>query len=290
MKVEENEVTFDPKEWWDRIGPLQPDSWGNWITRDVIGPRDACWVLPMRELVGPYVSFGPPTPADLFLLSVGEAPIRDCTKIGGLPFWAHGRDWPRSSTGEPLPFLAQFCFRESIDIVGSLPGDLLLLFGDKDCPSTVVARWESSTCHSRLVDRNDMPVEPVVPCFYGSRWTTENYPDAQYADLDLLPDGTRVSDVWFICELLGMQIGSQPYFPRWSGRPDRTERVVCGMASVFPIPDTPHPFMNRSQPLTRQEADDLAFDLTNRKDADGFGVLCVVVADSGEPIVFFENL
>lgn len=290
MNREEQRPGFEPRDWWDRVGPLLPSQYGWWSTRDVIGPRDACWVVRIRDMVRDLVSFGPPVPADVFVLAVGEAPSRDETKIGGLPFWPHDREWPRSRTGQPLPFLAQFCFRGSLDIVGSLPADMLLLFGDKDHPSTVVAEWQSSRCRARLVDLDDVPVKAATPCFYGTRWRTENFPDAKYDDPVGLADGSNVNHMWFVCRLLGMQIGRYPYFPEWSGRPLERGRVVCSMSAVFPMPGLPHPFVNRPSPLTDEEASGLSLDLSERKDADGFGVLCVVVTDSGEPVVLHEDL
>jgi len=274
----------------DRVGLLDADADGCWETRDVIGPRDACWITRIRELMRPHGAFGLSTPIDLFLLSVGESPDRTHTKIGGLPFWPRERDWPKSITGEPLPFLAQFCFRDSLDIVDSVPEDILLLFGNPDLPSSIVARWESSTSRSRLVDCSDMPDNRIVPCFYGTRWRTESFPEAAHPDPVLLADGTAVLDTGLVSELLGLQIGPGPYFPRWSGRPGKAERVVCAMSSVFPIPDRPYPFINRPQPLTTQEAEHLAVPLTAIKDKSGFSVVWVVVADSGEPSVVFEEL
>ncbi len=291
MDAEKTAETFEPREWLDRVGPFLPNEYGRWFTRDVIGPRDACWILRIRETLRDYVSFGPPVPVDLFLLGLGEAPTRDRTKIGGLPFWPYGREWPRSATGQPLPFLAQFCFRESTDIVDAVPEDMLLLFGDKDNPSTIVAEWQASVCQTRLVDRGEMPVAPLTPCFYGTRWRTETYPEATYDDDPLvLADGSRVSDMWFVHQLMGMQISRYPFFLRWDGRPAKAERAVCSMSSIFPVPDLPCPFTNRSLPLARQEAEQLCLYLCHLRGANAFGVVCVVVADSGEPIVMFDNL
>ena len=281
---------FKPDDWFDLFPPFAPSQYGNWATRDIIGPYDACRILSVRERVKPFVSFGLPVPVDMFLLSVGEAPTRDCTKIGGLPFWPIGRQWPRSITGDFLPFLAQFNFSESRDITGDLPENLLLLFGHADIPSSIVAKWQSTTCHARLLDRDDMPVKPALPCFYGMRWRTESYPDAAYDDDPIqLEDGTRVSDVWFVCELLGMQISPYPFFPRWNGLPARTDRALCSLCSIFPIAHKPYSFVNHSQPLTDLEAQNLYLDLTEIK-GDAFGVACVTIEKTGIPRVWFENL
>jgi hypothetical protein len=290
MSTEKRHAVFQPHEWSDRIGVLLPDEHGSWSMRDVIGPRDACLAIHIRETVREHVSFGPAVPADVFLLAVGEAPTRDCTKIGGLPYWPCNRVWPQSRAGEPLPFLAQFCLHDSLDIVGSVPEDMLLLFGDKNNPSTIVAKWQSLSCGSKLLTRKEMPVKPVTPCFYGTRWRTENYPNATYSDPVRLPDGNTVSELWFVCQLLGMQIGTHPYFPKWDTPPIITERVVCSLSAVFPIPNLDWPFMNRALPLTAEEVDDFTFDLLEFTNADGFSVLSVAVAASGEPRVSFQNL
>jgi hypothetical protein len=56
-------------------------------------------------------------------------PIDQCvTKIGGLPYRPARLTWPTAADGTPLIFLAQICFAASRDLVGNLPGDVLLVF------------------------------------------------------------------------------------------------------------------------------------------------------------------
>jgi hypothetical protein len=63
----------------------------------------------------------------------GEPAQRFVTKVGGLPYRPADLAWPRAAYRTPLTFLAQFCFRDSQDLVGRLPGDVLLLFAaDED--------------------------------------------------------------------------------------------------------------------------------------------------------------
>ena len=60
---------------------------------------------------------------------VGGEPIDRCvTKIGGLPYRPARLAWPTAADGRPLAFLAQICFGASRDLVGNLPGDVLLMF------------------------------------------------------------------------------------------------------------------------------------------------------------------
>ena len=58
------------------------------------------------------------------------APECSVTKVAGLPYRAAGLPWPLTDDGRPMTFLAQFCFEESRDLVGKLPGDVLLIFAE----------------------------------------------------------------------------------------------------------------------------------------------------------------
>ena len=282
---------FDPREWYSLLPPFEPGKYGGWSTRDVIGPRDACWILRMREILLPHISFGSPAPLDLFILAIGEAPTPYQTKIGGLPYWPRNREWPRSDTGESLPFLAQFNFSESLDIVSDLPEHLLLLFGHQDDPAHLVARWQSLACHSRLVDRDDgIPADSRLPMMYGTRWRTEAYPAAQCDSELTLPNGDRIYDIPLVCRPLGMQIGNACFVPGWGEQLTGAERPICSMSSIFPIPGFPYAFANRPEPLREHECEDLVVELSEIRDADGFGVVCAAIHESGETTVLFENM
>jgi hypothetical protein len=65
---------------------------------------------------------------DQLTFAAGEPPDRFATKIGGLPYRPASAPWPLGRDGKPLKFLAQFCFADLKDLVGSLPGDVLLVF------------------------------------------------------------------------------------------------------------------------------------------------------------------
>jgi hypothetical protein len=64
---------------------------------------------------------------DVFIWGAGDGPDRSLTRLGGMPFLPRSMQWPRrdSITGR---FYAQINFRDSLDIVGRLPGDVLLIF------------------------------------------------------------------------------------------------------------------------------------------------------------------
>lgn len=68
-------------------------------------------------------------PVDYFVLGLGESSNRAATKIGGVPYLPKCADWPHES-GEPIQFYFQVNFSDSRDLVGKLPGDILLVFAD----------------------------------------------------------------------------------------------------------------------------------------------------------------
>ena len=73
-------------------------------------------------------------PTDICIFGVGEAPLRHLTKYGGIPYRPSSKPWPVTETGVTYTFLAQFCFIDSNDIVGPLPGDILLIFAKDPWP------------------------------------------------------------------------------------------------------------------------------------------------------------
>lgn len=275
---------FHIDQWQNRIGRSAPSKWGNRALGTIIGPRDACMLVELRRMVRGYMTFGDPVPTDFFLLGIGEPPSRDRTKIGGLPFWPRSRPWPHSAAHVPLPFLAQFNFRGSRDIVGELPADILLLFGHKNEPSEIVAVWQSSKCREPLVGPDDMPITPVTPCLYGTRWRTESYLDGRWPDDLILEDGSRVLEPWLLCEPLGLKIGASYFLISRDEQLSTGERIVCSMCALPPQPGVPWQFTNRAEPLTESEAEQLTFELTGHP-PDGFAVVSVAITPTGEPHV-----
>jgi hypothetical protein len=67
---------------------------------------------------------------DAFYFVRGEPAKSFVTKIGGLPYRPAEVPWPSAEEGQPMTFLAQFCFSGSTDLVGALPGDVLLVFAE----------------------------------------------------------------------------------------------------------------------------------------------------------------
>ncbi|MFC1757610.1 DUF1963 domain-containing protein [Planctomycetota bacterium] len=110
---------------------------------------------------------------DVFVFARGEPDHRHVTKIGGLPYRPANEPWPTCSgapegtapdlveyfqpRGTPMSFLAQFSFVGSSDIVGNLPGDILLIFTEGDTFGTDLHfEWYSSNL-TNLIAPNQVP-------------------------------------------------------------------------------------------------------------------------------------
>lgn len=278
-------MIFDPNDWLSAVGPLKPDKNGYWISPSIFGPRDACFALKIRELISHLVILGESVPTDLFILSIGESPSRNCTKIGGLPFWRRDRTWPKSENGKPLPFLAQFEFRESTDITGNLPGEILLIFAHPDLHDGLKIEWETKSRPIDLVSIDDVPVHTYVPTFYGTRWRTINYPsweplNEHWSNIELA-DGTTVLDIYFALRFIGMQIGPSPFIPAWDKVAGPNERILCSLCSVFPLPNCIYPFLNYRDPLTEIDAQQFYTTIAAVDDGEGFGVIYIIAKQDG---------
>jgi hypothetical protein len=81
-----------------------------------------------RRRAAELAELGPGVPTRRFLFGAGEPPERHYTKVGGLPYRPAGLQWPTDVTGRPMSFLAQINFQGTEDIVGQLPGTVLLIF------------------------------------------------------------------------------------------------------------------------------------------------------------------
>jgi Domain of unknown function (DUF1963) len=126
---------FDLELWKSRF-PLQKhikdDKFGRWRnTRAdyVTSPGELALELQIRDVT--QAKRGPFKKAftDVFVFGKGEPKKLYLTKIGGKPYLSEDVAWPEHEDGMPLSFVAQFCFSDSKDLLGKLPGDVLLIFG-----------------------------------------------------------------------------------------------------------------------------------------------------------------
>jgi len=179
--------------------------------------------------------------SDVFVLGLGEGPLRHGTKVGGLPYISKDEKWPISiRTGAPLTFVCQFRFDESTDLVGNLPGDVLLVFCEmSDRYQDNIEwnfMWSSVGLHEAdLITRNDIPSSNspeclTVPSCYGVRVRYFDLLDASNLDamfdvLNRSPKFRRFFKNWSItdvlnfirswaCQMCTLKIGGIPYWAR----------------------------------------------------------------------------
>ena len=253
-----------------------------WYMNTITGPYDLAQLVRVREWIAPYVDFGTGQPHDVFVLSIGEPPVRSWTKIGGLPFWRRDRPWPRGNDGQRLPFLAQINFRQSRDLVAGLPGDLLLVFARPDLSSGYTLEWENVSNDKQLVEQREI-AESAVPAFHGFRWRGLAFPDAaplrdEYWSRLTLQNGEDVYQIYNAFRLLATQIGPTsalpPEYPPGGSLLHPGDQIICTVASISPLPDQPHPFVDHAAPI--EEADLQRYRLViDDYDSDKTGMLLV---------------
>jgi hypothetical protein len=210
----------------------------------ITSPYDLFSVETLRDAHG--LRTGRAVPTDVFVFGKGEAPRRDGTKVGGIPYWPADRPWPRTPTGAPYHFLAQFNFADSRDLFSDLPGDVLLILvhGSEEwfweleqirfewLPSglTVCSRFDES-----LIWENIGP-------FFGALSRTADYPDAVGRASAL-----EVSRAYELPILEGTKIGGLPHLIQ--GGDDTAGEFLCQLGSIQAAPDVPYPWVNQAAPL-----------------------------------------
>jgi len=119
---------------------------------------------------------------DVFVWTRGEAPNPAMTKIGGVPYRPRSLPWARDGEGKRIRFIAQLCFADSRDIVGDLPGDVLLIFGDDDSllvePERLAFEWSSLGIQECALEVPQMGASELLAPYYGVIHRTEDWPNA----------------------------------------------------------------------------------------------------------------
>jgi len=230
----------------------------------ITSPSHLVLVERLRTLAGLRSGQGG-IPVDVFVQAIGEPARRDVTKVGGLPYRPADKPWPITPSGQRMTFVAQYRFAESRDIVGELPGDVLLVFMcDDDLvwpdePWRVVFEWYPLGLDN-LVERVAIP-EPgwmFVTC-YGVRCRTIDYvdegaPKALQAILprevteELPPEVAALN----LCRLEGMKVGGAPMWPlpdQVDARRDLPGRFLCSLATIQPRIECPFPWTNHRDPI-----------------------------------------
>lgn len=229
------------------------------------------------------VDAGRRVPVDIFAFGKGEPHERYMTKVNGLPYRPADRPWPYDRDGRPLTFLAQFCFVDSRDHLGALPGDVLLVFVrtvrtlfsseaapmiiEGEDPNCLVFEWSKLGCQ-RLISADDVAKvlrlreSFVFPTCYGVRYRWWDFVDEERAAaecarlLAIPPLGSGKSSLGTPLSGLvrnsGMKIGGIPF---WYHPPFKPigGRFIASFSGVSAVPGIEFPWANQQQSVTAQE-------------------------------------
>jgi Domain of unknown function (DUF1963) len=213
----------------------------------ITGPSEMAVVEQIRQEVfaADPTALEPRLPTDAFVFGRGEPLHRQATKIGGLPYRPRSRPWPHTKGGTPMQFAAQVCFADSYDIVGSLPGDVLLVFFDYD---EYYSDLDSAALHLEWakIDGSDLVTEEDIPeseynytPYYAQIHRTYDYPDAE-------PRFANYGCSYQLNVIEGTKIGG---VPRWvQDDPGLPGRFLCAIGSINPTWYEPYPFLNAPEP------------------------------------------
>ncbi|REJ81244.1 MAG: DUF1963 domain-containing protein [Planctomycetota bacterium] len=240
---------FILEDWLPQFLPLEVH--GHYSAEVITSPCELCNNEHLRHGMRDQFDWGDPVPTDVFVMSKGEPKDRHVTKIGGLPYRDAEIDWPHTPSGRSMALLAQFNFTDSIDIVGDLPGDLLLIFGD-DADGIVEplrCEWQNVGIDNLV---RDLPGDcmRIAPCF-GSRCRTESFPDAIHLDQRRKYPQYSGKDVWqpfLLPEYQATQIGRAPFFAQ-THRDEAPALPLCTVSTVYPSPHRPFPWVNVEEPI-----------------------------------------
>ncbi len=271
--VERPTVTDDAVDEWIRMFPLQDFTGYDWHHAAVNSAKGLAKVLQIRSLAAqqPEADFGEPVACDVFLHAVGEPPRRDVTKIGGLPYRPAGKPWPTFGEGLARTFLAQFCFRDSLDIVGKFPGDILLIFTQDndlywpdDGPEPLFLFEWYPLGLTDLIQQEMLPPQPwkILPR-HGYRYRTQGYPSVRAAEsvakivaphIESRLRHLSIDTARAVCELDGAKIGRIPHWPSGGSHGERVielaGRHLCTLTDHVPDLESPYPWVNHPEPDT----------------------------------------
>ncbi|HZW09892.1 MAG TPA: hypothetical protein VFF69_08305 [Phycisphaerales bacterium] len=255
VRAREHAAAWRRRRWWRRLGLGSRPSVAQ-IARNM-GPRgeyiDGPGSMAITELArreaGEAERLGRAVPVDMLVWGRGEPANRAATKIGGLPYRPADAPWPRGQGGRPSVFMGQFCFADSLDVLGAwhgakprLPADVLLLFspteegpmGDEFYDIGVQHEWWPLGLDN-LVGPGGVPEQRwklnrggrLEPC-YAELHRTHDYPEVPEAHpLRGYPDGER------LCVLEGGKIGGVPHFAQDS-ETQRPGVYLCTLGSLNP--------------------------------------------------------
>lgn len=168
----------------------------------------------------------PTRATDIFAFALGEPENRAATKFGGAPYRPASEPWPDNGSGKMI-FVGQICFADSKDIVGELPGDVLLVFAEKDGgwfdDETLMFEWYELGL-TNLIDPADVPQVEITPTHGQIHRTVDFEGDIDELSELLVWEGTKIG---------GVRVSIQDEEPLGA--------YLCSMGSLNPgdCPDQP---------------------------------------------------
>jgi Domain of unknown function (DUF1963) len=193
---------------------------------------------------------------DVFVWARGQPPNPAMTKIGGVPYRPRSSPWPRDREGKPVRFIAQLCFADSRDILGNLPGDVLLIYGDDDTllvePERLAFEWSSLGIGELAFEVPQMAAGETLTPYFGVIHRTEDWPDV----LEEIPG--RYRRPWLLSVFEGTKIGGLPRFIQ--DEPTPAGRFLCALGSIS-ANYSAYPLINESEPRGWSDGDFMIGDM-----------------------------
>ncbi len=273
------EYTLGDIDRWTTMFPLAevPHRYQRGTT--VIGPADLALIEQLRRRAASIHDLGRSTATDVFVFAEGEPARRDVTKVAGQPYRPSGKPWPASRDGVPMTFLAQFRFTESQDLVGKLPGDVLLIFvQDEEAlfdpeVEACLFEWYPLGIKDLATEREQPKTSWELPICYGVRYRTVDYVDDYAAEriAVTLPDEITAdithkdSDrphvinylAGSLAQIEGIKIGGAPFWVEPSGDMlpdvDIPGKFLCSLSGIVPSPSGRYPWVNHPEPQSDRE-------------------------------------
>ena len=223
---------LDFGKWLNIFPSVEIGSDGDVCAEPINGPLDLCQLYHGRKYVEEHYGVEPirPEPVDLFLWCRQSFPVGPTTRLGGVPYRPRDRPWPTNSDGVPHTFVCQFCFLDSIDVLGrKLPGDILtVMFENEESHwgGNIFTEW-NSVVGTRPPGLSDCPQPSfAVPKLEGRILRFNEFPHF-FDDHPNYPfdRGIAVSQ--------STKIGSATFFPQGDPRKPG-EELICTLSHVLP--------------------------------------------------------
>lgn len=248
----------------------------------VTTPFDLWSVTEERRRLG---DLGAAVACDVFVWGCDAAPHPATTRLGGVPCLPRSMTWP-GRDGVAATFWAQLSFLDSKDLVGQLPGDILLVFKhyvegitswDRRMYEFVWVDWDQAAARwqPREVPLGGLDAEAGL---HGHRIRTSDHPGLLHTDREACANGLHV--------LTATKIGGVPSDQQGIHPPTvpATWRFLGQLVSTWPVEGVAHPAIGHPEPVQLGSA---TFD--RLRSGPGSGVLCLYLDEAGCVQVHFSD-